>query len=44
MVDRMQIIDYFPFYEDKEVQLIQLPYKKDSISSIIILPIEKKYK
>ena len=41
-VDRMQIMDDFQYYEDKEVQLVRLPYKKDSISAIIILPNEKK--
>lgn len=41
-VDRMQITDNFSYYEDKEVQLIKLPYKKDSMSAIVILPNEKK--
>ena len=41
-VDRMQIMDDFQYYEDKEVQLVRLPYKKDSMSAIIILPNEKK--
>ena len=41
-VYRMQIMDDFQYYEDKEVQLVRLPYKKDSMSAIIILPNEKK--
>jgi serpin B len=41
-VDRMQITSNFEYYKDKEVQLVELPYKKDSISAIIILPNEKK--
>ena len=38
----MQIMDDFQYYEDKEVQLVRLPYKKDSMSAIIILPNENK--
>ena len=38
----MQIISNYEYYEDKEVQLVELPYKKDSMSAIIILPNEKK--
>ncbi len=41
-VDRMQITSNYKYYEDKEVQLVELPYKKDSMSAIIILPNEKK--
>ena len=41
-VDRMQIMDSFQYYEDRDVQLIRLPYKKDSMSAIIILPNENK--
>ena len=41
-VDRMQMTEDFRYYEDKEVQLIKLPYKKDSMSAIVILPNEKK--
>ena len=41
-VYRMQIMDDFQYYEDKEVQLVRLPYKKDSMSAIIILPNENK--
>ena len=41
-VDRMQMTDDFQYYEDKEVQLVKLPYKKDSMFAIIILPNENK--
>ena len=41
-VDRMQITENFEYYENKEVQVVKLPYKKDSMSAIIILPNEKK--
>ena len=41
-VDRMQITEDFQYYNDKEVQLVKLPYKKDSMSAIVILPNEKK--
>jgi len=41
-VNRMQITDDFQYYGDKEVQLVKLPYKKDSMSAIVILPNEKK--
>ena len=30
-VDRMIITDSFKYYGDKEVQLVELPYKKDSM-------------
>ena len=38
----MQITKYFQYYEDKEVQLVKLPYKKDSMSAIVILPNKNK--
>ena len=41
-VDKMKITDSFKYYGDKEVQLVELPYKKDSMSGIVILPNEKK--
>jgi len=37
-VDRMHNLDDYFYYEDKEVQLIRLQYKKDSMSAIVILP------
>ena len=36
--DFMSIREYFNYYEDKEMQSIELPYTKDSMSAIIILP------
>ena len=41
-VDTMFKIEYFKYYEDKELQIVELPYKKDSMTAIIILPNEKK--
>ena len=37
-VDRMSITDYFRYYENNELQIVELPYKKDSMSAVIILP------
>ena len=37
-VDMMQIIGFFSYFEDSNLQAIQLPYEKDSISAIVILP------
>ena len=37
-VDMMSINENFNYYEDKEIQIIELPYTKDSMSAIIILP------
>ena len=31
----------FNYYEDKSVQVVELPYKNDSVSAIVILPQEK---
>ena len=31
----------FPYYENKDIQVVNLPYKKDSMSAIIILPKKK---
>ena len=41
-VDRMKNVEDFNYYEDKEVQIVELPYMKDSMSAIVILPNEKK--
>jgi len=41
-VYRMQITEDFQYYEDKEVQLVKLPYTKDSMSAIVILPNKNK--
>ena len=37
-VDTMDQIEHFSYYEDKNVQAIQLPFIKDYMSAIIILP------
>jgi serpin B len=39
-VDTMQKMDHFSYYEDTKVQAIQLPYTKDGMSALIILPRE----
>ena len=39
-VDTMRQIEYFPYYEDKNVKAIQLRFLKDFMSAIIILPEE----
>ena len=40
-VQTMDQIDYFYYYEDKKVQIIELKFKEDCMSAIIILPNEK---
>ena len=37
-IDMMSIKERFNYYEDKEIQIVELPYTKDSMSAIIILP------
>ena len=39
-VDMMYIKDDFKYYEDKNVQIIDIPFKKDSVSALIFLPRE----
>ena len=41
-VERMSTTKYFPYYSDKELQVVELPYQKDSMSAIIILPNRNK--
>jgi len=41
-VERMFIKKYFQYYSDKEIQMVELPYKQDSMSAIIILPNRNK--
>jgi len=38
LVDRMSIYQDYPYYEDNELQMVELPYKKDDMSAVIILP------
>jgi serpin B len=39
-VDTMKQISRFNYYQDSQIQAIELPYKKDGMSAIIILPKE----
>ena len=39
-IDTMRQISYFNYYEDKKVQAIELQFKQDYMSAIIILPSE----
>ena len=39
-VETMSQISNFNYYEDTKIQAVQLPYKKDGMSAIIILPRE----
>jgi serpin B len=41
-VERMSIQKKFLYYSDKELQMVELPYQKDSMSAIIILPNRNK--
>ena len=38
LVDTMIMKQNFNFYADKEVQIVELPYKEDSMSAVILLP------
>ena len=37
-VDFMSISEGFNYYEDQEMQIIEIPYTKDSMSAVVILP------
>lgn len=37
-VPMMQQTAYFPYFEDKKVQVLELPYKGDTTSMILVLP------
>ena len=37
-VDTMALYEKFNYYEDEEVQVVELPYKDDSMSAVVILP------
>ena len=41
-VNTMKTRDKFNYYYDRSVQVIELPYTKDSMSAVIILPFEGK--
>ena len=38
LVDTMAVKENFNYYEDNEVQIVELPYKDDSMSAFIFLP------
>ena len=37
-VQMMQQQSYFSYYEDKHIQVVQLPYKGDDLSMLVVLP------
>ena len=37
-VQMMQQQSYFDYYEDKHIQVVQLPYKGDDLSMLVVLP------
>ena len=37
-VNSMALYERFNYYEDREVQIIEMPYKEDSMSAVVILP------
>ena len=37
-VDRMLQTEHFNYYEDNKIQMVELPFQKDYVSAIIILP------
>ena len=42
LVDKMSVKEKFNYYEDKDVQIVELPYKSDSMSAVIIIPNKNK--
>ena len=38
VVDTMSQLTHFKYYEDNQVQAVELPYKKDKMSALVILP------
>ena len=39
-IDTMKQLTYFSYYEDNNIQAIELPYSKDNMTALIILPRE----
>jgi serpin B len=37
-VDSMALYERFNYYDDREVQIVEMPYKDDSMSAVVILP------
>ena len=40
-IDTMELTDHFNYFQDSNLQAVELNYKKESISALIILPNEK---
>ena len=38
VIDTMSQLTHFKYYEDNQIQAVELPYKKDKISALVILP------
>ena len=38
VVDTMSQLTHFKYYEDNQIQAVELPYKKDKMSALVILP------
>ena len=41
-VDTMSVTEEYNYYEDKDLQIVELPYTKDSMSAVILLPNKNK--
>ena len=39
-IDTMTTLTHFYYYEDDKIQAIELPYEKDNITALILLPRE----
>ena len=37
-VDTMKVTEIYNYFADKDVQIVELPYTKDSMSAVILLP------
>ena len=41
-VDTMEVTEEYNYFEDKDLQIVELPYTKDSMSAVILLPNKDK--
>ena len=41
-VDTMKVTEVYNYYSDKDLQIVELPYTKDSMSAVILLPSKDK--
>jgi serpin B len=41
IVDMMRITKYFRYYEDRDIQYVELPYRKDGVYFSVVLPKDK---